>query len=384
MPGTIDFKLVEAGNGPGQVPVGKVHVEIDAEYEQNKLEVFEKSTIVKMAARRYSQGIGIYTFPLPARYQRLDTAPLTFHIKVFIPSGGLIPAFRADASAMTIGAFAQTESHKGTTARGVALMPPKFGRFVVRTGTGNIKTGSDMVLDAVGMVHLQSSNGNISLSGHIHSQEVRVNTLAGNVRLEEGCQVTASREASITTNMGSIALRKNSFIFSGELLGKALNGAIEGGVDGGVWRTNKTLQLHTTYGAIQAAVEVVKPTNLYVNRADAVFVDVDSKNGRVDVSYVGHDKDLALHSTVKATLGEAKVKMHPNFEGLWTAEGTIGSTMIPPAEGDARHLKSYDQKGSKVKVKLQGEIWFDPSAKHRKEAQSSVSSTLGKAQMNFA
>jgi hypothetical protein len=385
-PGTIDFKLVEVGNGPDQVPEGKVHVVIDAEYEQNKLEVFERSTIVKMASRRHSQGIGIYTFPLPARYQRLDTAPLTFHIKVLVPAGSLIPAFRTDASAMNVAAFAHTDSPRAATIRDAApsMAAPTFGKFAISTASGNIRTGGDFNLKAIGMVHLQTRTGDISVSGETHAQEVRISTIAGNIRLEEGCQVTAWREAAVTTKAGTISLQKGSWIMSQDMLGKAESGAIEGGIDGGVWRTNKTLQLHTSNGAIRSAVEVVKPTDQWANKAGVVYVDAESKNGLVDVSYVNQDKSTALHGTVKATIGEAKVKMHSNFEGLWTLEGTIGSNMIPPADGDPRHLKTYNQKGSKIKVKQQGELWFDPNEKHREQAQMYVSSTLGKAQLSFA
>lgn len=60
LPGTIEFLLVEEGSAPNQSPRGKVSVIVDANYEQSRGEVFERTTVGKMAARFTSQGVGIY------------------------------------------------------------------------------------------------------------------------------------------------------------------------------------------------------------------------------------------------------------------------------------------------------------------------------------
>lgn len=390
VPGTIEFQLVEEGSGPDQVPAGKVHVVVDAEYEQNKIEVFEKSTIVKMASRIYSQGVGIYTFPLPSRYQHLDTFPLTLFIKVLVPAGSLIPSFRAEASAMNIGAFSQPDALQTTKDKSVQvrtaspLAPAKFGRLVIRTDSGMIRTGKEAILDAIGIIHFHSTNGDINLSGKIHSQEVRVDTINGNIRLEEGCQVTASRESLITTKLGTIELRKNSWILSGELLGKSESGGIEGGAEGGVWKTNKTLQLHTTIGPIRAAIEIVKSTDQSYNHVDVVYVDAESKNGNVEVTYVGHEEKATLHSTVTALVGSAAAKMHKNFEGFWSAEGLKEKSKVTrPADGDSRQFKLIAKNDGIIKVQEKGEIWFNSSSKHDEKAQASVKSSVGAAHLEF-
>lgn len=390
VPGTIEFQLVEEGIGPDQVPAGKVHVVVDAEYEQNKIEVFEKSTIVKMASRIYSQGVGIYTFPLPSRYQHLDTSPLTLFIKILVPAGSIIPSFRAEASAMNIGVFSQPDplqiyKGKGLQVRSVSSpVPPKFGRFIVRTDSGMIRTGKKAALDALGIIHFHSTNGNIYLSGKIHSQEVRVDTINGNITLEEDCQVTASRESLLTTKLGTIGLQKHSWILSGELLGKSENGAIEGGPEGGVWKTNKTLQLHTTVGPIHAAIEIIKSTDQSYNHVDVVYVDAESKNGNVDITYVGHEERTTLHSTITAMVGSASAKMHSNFEGFWSLEGLKEKSKVTrPANNDPRHYQLGAKNDGIINMQQKGQLWFNSSSKHDEKAQTSVKSSIGAAHLEF-
>ncbi|UZJ51377.1 hypothetical protein CBS101457_000697 [Exobasidium rhododendri] len=387
VPGTIEFKIVEEGSHHlTQSPKGKVQVLIDARYEQNKIEVFEKTTIVKMASQLYTQGVGIYTHELPARFDHLDTVPLMLFITVLIPSGAAIPEFRTQASAMNIGAF--TPPHSVSTLKNKhntrdALIPPTFGRFSARTITGSIQTGTDMVLDANGLIQFGTSNGNIMIAGRLHSQAVRLESLTGNIVLEEGCQITASRESQLTTQTGSIELKKNSWVLSGEILGKATNGGIKGGLEGGIWRTNKTIELHSSNGAIRAAIEVLRPTDRFYNPTEIVSVAAKSMNGAVDLHYVNQEKGVVLRSNVDTSVGVATAEMGANFEGEWKLEGSKGSVVIPTGQEDPRTYTSLERKEGNTNVKEQGSIWFDSKATHG-ASQSTVRSSLGIAQLRFA
>lgn len=385
VPGSVEFKLVEEGSNPDQSPKGKVRVILEAKYEKSKIEVFEKSTLVKMSSRIYSQGVGIYTYPLPTQYERSNPPPLSMAITVLIPAGSSIPAFRTQASAMNIAAFAKPEerSVKAQERRDEShLAPPTFGRFSARTGTGSIRTGNEVPLNAMGLIHFTTSNGDIAVAGSLHSQKVRLETWNGNIRLEEGCHVTGTRESQLITRTGFIDLKRGSWVTSGELQGKALIGGIIGGAEGGTWRTNKSLELHTSNGAIRAPVEVLKPTDLFYNPSQVVSVQAKSENGGVDLRYVGHERGVTLRSSVTTSIGAATAHMHANYEGEWSMEGTQGSTTSAPGQGDPRTFASKGRMEGPINVKEQGTIWFDPAAKHS-DSQTLVRSSIGTAQLRF-
>lgn len=337
------------------------------------------------------------------------------NIKVLVPAGAVIPALRAEASGMTIGAFIEPEAmhaprhnkrslplgRKEMSLQRRAPLPapapapvtklaaPYFGRFVLTTATSSIRSGHVVPLNAMGVVRFMSYNGDVVVGSDINTTEVRFESMTGNVRIDDGAQIIAYREAHLASQTGNIELRPRSSLFSTVTIASTQNGGILGGaeVDAGIWRTNRTVELKTSNGAVHAAVGVHKVTQRNWNPGNLVRVEAESKNGNVDVRVVDQDAGPTLHSNVISNVGASSARMHPSFVGSWELEGSRGSSSAtPPPAGDPRHFVRTEHKESPMTLLDKGTIGSDGAATKGAAPDAShvtVRSSLGAAKLAF-
>jgi hypothetical protein len=399
VPGTIEVKLVPEGTGPGKTPKGKATVVVDAEFEQSRIEVFEKSTVAKLVSGLTSQGVGIYTFPLPTKYVDRNPPPLLMRIQVLIPSGATVAALNVQASAMSIGGFVEPEMilthQKGralqsTQKKRDSLANPYFGRFILQSGVTPIRIGANVPIQALGVVKVTTYNGDIIIDGHINSGEVRFETMTGSIRLEENSQVTAWRESRLISQTGNIELKRNSWFDSTYILAKTSNGNILGGGkdhlgsnDGGIWKTNKTIEMHTSNGAIHASYAVRMPTDSFLNPTKNIRIETESNNGGVDVVFVEQEQGTGLQAKLTTSVGIVFARMHKAFVGKWQLEGSIaGSGVTPPQSKDQRDFKSIDRKKDVIRLQEHGTIGSQDS-EAAKDSSILIRSSLGGAKLSF-
>ncbi|PWN38246.1 uncharacterized protein FA14DRAFT_188258 [Meira miltonrushii] len=399
VPGTIEVKLVPEGTGPGQTPKGKATVVVDAEFEQSRMEVFEKSTVAKLASGLVTQGVGIYTYPLPAKYVNRNPPPLLMRIQILIPAGATVAALNVQASAMSIGGFVEPEmilTHQESRALQPAhakrdqLAHPYFGRFILQSGVTPVRIGANVPIQALGVVKVTTYNGDIIIDSNINSGEVRFETMTGSIRLEENSQVTAWRESRLISQTGNIELKRNSWFDSSYILAKTNNGNILGGgkdhagsKDGGIWKTNKTIEMYTSNGAIHASYAVRLPTDSFLNPTKNVRVETESKNGGVDVVFVDHEKGTGLQAKLTTSVGIVFARMHKAFVGKWQLEGSLsGSGMTPPPSKDQRGFKSIERSKDVIRLQEHGTIGPQDS-EAAKDSSVLIRSSLGGAQLSF-
>lgn len=406
VPGTIEIKLVPEGTGPGKTPKGKATVLIDAEFEQRRIEVFEKSTVAKLVSGIKSQGVGIYTYPLPSKYEKRNPPPLLMRIQVLIPEGSTVAALNVQASAMSIGGFVEPKlilPHHGKRSltpsltkkdelqpRRDSLANPYFGRFILQSGVTDIRIGPNVPIEALGMVKVTTYNGDIIIDGHINAGEVRYETMTGTIRLEENSQVIAWRDSRLVSQTGNIELKRNSVFDSTHIVAKTNNGNILGGGkdharsnDGGIWKSNKTIEMHTSNGAIHASYAIRMPTDSFLNPTKNIRVETESKNGGVDVVFLEQDKGTGLQAKMSTSIGSVFAHMHKAFVGKWQLEGSIsGSEVIPPPSKDQREFKTIDQKKDMTKLQAHGTVG-NQDGEAAKDSSILIRSSLGGAKLSF-
>lgn len=415
IPGTVEFQVVEEGTAPDQSPKGKVRVIVDAHYEQKRSEIFDHATVALLgsAVNPQTSGVGIYvsqtehtwafrlktslqTYPTPEKYLHRDPPPLYMNIKVLIPAGSVISSFTTETSGMSVGVFTEpepvspslTKSSRSINQRNSARSPskklanPYFGRFVVKTGTKSIRTSKELPIEAKGVVKMVSSNGDVIVSSDVHTTEVRLESLTGNIRILEGVQVIAWRESHVKSGTGDIELQPRSLFYSTDIVAQTANGRIFGGEQdhAGVWRTNKTLVLKTSNGNVHAAVDVKKVTNPAFNRGKLIRVEAESTNGNVDLSFVNQDAGTKLHGKANSKIGSVSARMFPSFEGTWQLQGSLGSTVEPPPLTDRRKFVIANKKSDPVSFRAKGTIM---SSHPESESEVQVHTSLGKANLAF-
>lgn len=349
----------------------------------------------------------LQTYPLPPHYAKRTPPPLIMHIKILIPSGSIIPALKVQASGLSVGVFAEPDGKYADKRRSLrsasaapihqkraavqqrALSAPQFGRFIVQTATTPVRFGSHVPISAIGNIKATTYNGDIVVEGELSAAEIRLETMTGSVRIEENSHVTAWRESRVISQNGNIELKRSSWFYSSELLARTDNGNILGGgkaapLGSGVWKTNKTLEMKTSNGAIHASYEVHMPTDILLNPSKGIRVETESKNGIVDVAFVGQEEGTKLHAKVTTSVGSAIAHMHKAFIGKWQLEGSRGNSKVtPPSAGDPREFHRGDRKQGTTKVREDGTIGRqdDDAAK---DSNVFVHSSLGSAELSFA
>jgi hypothetical protein len=389
VPGTITIEVMDEGGATG-VQKGKAQVIVTAEYEQRRKEVFEHVTVGKMAAGLTSQGVGIYSYPLPRKYARRRPPPLVMHTRILLPSGAIVPALKVQASAMSIGAFAQplADKQKRAPIAVTNVQPPQFGRLILQTATSPILIGRNVSVSSVGTVKATTYNGDIVLEGTIHSPEVRLETMTGNVRIAADTEVIAWRESKVSSQTGNIDIAERSTFFSGEMVVKTSNGNILGGGKGGssdhgVWKTNKTLDMQTFNGAVHASFKLVRSTDAFANPTNLVRVEVESKNGAVDTVFDDQESGTPLQAKVLTGVGAASARMAPSFVGTWELEGSRGASSVQqPKANDPRPFIDRGIQGDLIKIRQQGSIGGEQD-ETKKQSSVMVQSSLGGAQLIF-
>ncbi|KAI0043762.1 hypothetical protein FA95DRAFT_1498100, partial [Auriscalpium vulgare] len=171
------------------------------------------------------------------------------------------------------------------------------------------------------------------------------------------------------------------FNTSSQLVLHTTNSPIKIGVtasDDGKKGKPTTVNLHTTNSVLEASLNLV--ANTKKGRGGAFSVEASTTNSPLNIATLDAPPDSVLHLTARTTNSPAVVRLHPAYEGSFTAVTTNFSPALdrlpdvedPTGEGRPRSVEIQSVRGRT----LYGAVRWVPS--HHKEGRAgsvSVSST---------
>ncbi|CEH12664.1 Domain of unknown function DUF4098 [Ceraceosorus bombacis] len=397
-----------------------IGVRVEARYERGSPGLLRGVSVGKMLAGVWGQGVGIYSLPLTHQLRNKFPPPLSFEIRVTLPSGpSALPALKLEAAAMDIDFMhldeleydansraesastgsesdkpAQEEWFKAVDTEGIY-----YGRLQLSSGDGSVRIGSGGAL-AISHVHARATSGNIAVEGPLIAPAVELHSDNGIVRLgrkagwsassstrprrrrrgekakEESASIKVWKSAVLDTWNGAVVLEKGSAVQGPQLRGTSRNGRIEGE---GVWATNGTLLLRSTTGNIDSRVSVLDPLAPRTSSSSSssaigsrsIDVRADSLSGSVHLKYIFHAPSIILHSIVSCKSNNVSTTLHRNFFGDWNVRAKRFGVRVkrPPNDGVRGDWISQGRKVGQMEESEKGSLNRAPLLGQGKEQQ---------------